>query len=228
MERVVARYCEQGFTGIKLGWGALGRSLESDVALVAAARRAAGEDVAIMIDIGKAWGSVREAIERARRLEEQRPAWIEEPFAPDDYAKYAALCEATTTPIAAGEEETTVWDFERLIEQGGVEIVQPDVTRAGGISECRRIAELASRRGRRCIPHAWSTGIIKAATLQVIAAIDEAEWFEYCVQSTPLNERLVDERFPLLDGYVEIPARPGLGVELDEQQVRECVVASVG
>jgi L-alanine-DL-glutamate epimerase-like enolase superfamily enzyme len=226
VQRVVSRHCEEGYTGIKLGWGALGRSLESDVALVAAARRAAGDDVAIMVDIGKAWGSVREAIERARALEEQRPAWIEEPFAPDDYAKYTALSEATTTPIAAGEEETTVWDFERLIDQGRVEIVQPDVTRAGGISECMRIAELAARRGRRCIPHSWSTGIIKAATLQVIGAIDEAEWFEYCVQSTPLNERLVDERFPLVDGFVEIPERAGLGVELDEQQLRECLVGS--
>ena len=79
---------------------------------------------------------MRDAIERTRRLEEYSPSWIEEPFPPDDYAKYAALVDAVDTPIAAGEEETTVWDFERLIDRGRVAIVQPDVTRAGGIDEC--------------------------------------------------------------------------------------------
>ena len=113
------------------------------------------------------------------------------------------------TPIAGGEEETTLADFERLVEKGGVEIVQPDVTRAGGISECLRIADYARRQGRRCVLHAWSTGIIKAATLHVLAAMEEAEYMEYCVQTTDLNQRLVAERFPLVDGHVAIPERPG-------------------
>ena len=144
---------------------------------------------------------------------------------PDDYDKYAQLVESVDTPIAAGEEEVTAWDFERLIDRGKVEIVQPDVTRAGGISECLRIAELARRRGRRCVLHAWSTGIIKAASLQVLAVLDEAEYFEYCVQETPLNRSLVAERFPLRDGQVEIPKGPGLGIELDEDVLERCRVA---
>jgi L-rhamnonate dehydratase len=226
VRRVVSAQCEAGFTAVKLGWGPLGRSAKLDVELVAAAREAAGEEVELMIDVGKGWASVRDGIDRARRIEEHRLAWIEEPFMPDDYDKYAALAAAVSTPISAGEEETTVWDFERLIERGGVEIVQPDVTRVGGISECIRVAELARRRGRRFVPHAWSTGIIKAATLQVLAASDEAEWFEYCVQSTTLNEQLVAERFPLVDGCVEIPERPGLGIELDEQRLSECLVGA--
>ena len=144
---------------------------------------------------------------------------------PDDYDKYAQLVESVDTPIAAGEEEVTAWDFERLIDRGKVEIVQPDVTRAGGISECLRIAELARRRGRRCVLHAWSTGIIKAATLHVLAAMEEAEYMEYCVQTTELNQRLVAERFPVVEGYVAIPQKPGLGVELDEEVLRHCLVA---
>ena len=107
-------------------------------------------------------------------LDDEGLTWIEEPFWPDDYAKYKALAEATSTPIAGGEEETTLADFERLIGQGHVEIVQPDVTRAGGIGECLKIADYARRQGRRCILHAWSTGIIKAATLHVLAAMEEA------------------------------------------------------
>jgi L-rhamnonate dehydratase len=222
--RVVETQLQAGFQAIKLGWGPLGREADLDCALVAAARRAGGDDFELMIDIGKGWESVRDGIDRAKRMEEHRLAWIEEPFWPDAYDKYASLAAAAATPIAAGEEETTLADFERLVEKGGVEIVQPDVTRAGGISECLRIADYARRRGRRCVLHAWSTGIIKAATLHVLAAMEEAEYMEYCVQTTDLNQRLVAERFPLADGQVAIPERPGLGIELDEAVVKECAV----
>jgi L-rhamnonate dehydratase len=221
---VVRSHRDAGFTAIKLGWGPLGRSAQSDVALVAAAREAAGEQMELMIDIGKGWTSVRDGIDRARAIAQYRPAWIEEPFMPDDYEKYAALARAVPIPLAAGEEETTVWDFERLISAGGVEIVQPDVTRVGGISECLRVAELARRRGRRCVLHAWSTGIIKAATLHVLAAMPEAEYMEYCVQTTTLNESLVAQRFPVVDGFVEVPDAPGLGIELDEERLDSCLI----
>ena len=222
--RVVETQLQAGFQAIKLGWGPLGRDGDLDCALVGAARRAGGDDFDLMIDIGKGWESVRDGVDRAKRMEEHRLAWIEEPFWPDDYDKYARLAASVDTPIAGGEEETTLADFERLIEKGGVEIVQPDVTRAGGISECLRIADYARRRGRRCVLHAWSTGIIKAATLHVLAAMEEAEYMEYCVQTTDLNQRLVAEHFPLVDGQVAIPARPGLGIELDEAVVTECAV----
>ena len=223
--RAVETQMKAGFKAVKLGWGPLGKSAELDVALVAAARKAGGDDLDLMIDVGKGWQSVRDGIDRARRMEEYNPFWIEEPFWPDDYAKYAALAAAVSTPIAGGEEETTLADFERLVEKGNVEILQPDVTRAGGISECLRVADYARRQGRRCVLHAWSTGIIKAATLQVLAAMEEAEYMEYCVQTTDLNQRLVAERFPLKDGYVAIPNGPGLGIELDEAALKEFAVA---
>jgi len=222
--RTIEAQMKAGFNAVKLGWGPLGRSAELDVALVAAARKAGGEALDLMIDIGKGWTSARDGIDRARRMEEYRPYWIEEPFWPDDYAKYAALAAAVATPIAGGEEEATLADFERLVETGHVEILQPDVTRAGGISECLRVADYARRRGRRCVLHAWSTGIIKAATLQVLAAMEEAEYMEYCVQTTDLNQRLVAERFPLVEGDVMIPTGPGLGIEIDEAALREFAV----
>jgi L-rhamnonate dehydratase len=104
--------------GEKLGWGPLGRSADLDVARVAAARKAGGERLDLIIGIGKGWRSERERIDRIRRIEEYRPYWIEESFCPDDYAKYAALAATVSTPIAAGEEETTLADFERLVEKG--------------------------------------------------------------------------------------------------------------
>jgi L-rhamnonate dehydratase len=225
VRRVVSHWREQGFGAVKLGWGPLGRDPELDVALVAAARDAGGPNLDLMIDIGLGWHDPADAIERARRMSESRPYWIEEPFPPDEYASYAQLADAIDVPLAAGEEEATVADFERLIERGKVEVVQPDVTRAGGISECLRIAELARSAGHRCVLHSWSTGIIKAASLHVLASMEEAEYFEYAVQSTELNRRLVRERFPLVGGEVEIPTAPGLGVELDQEVVAACRVA---
>ena len=207
---------EAGFDAIKLGYGPLGTDPELDVSLVAAAREAAGEDCDLMIDIGLGWSSAREAIDRVRRMEIFRPYWIEEPFMPDEYGKYAALAAAVDTPIAAGEQETTAQDFRRLVDVG-VEVLQPDVTRVGGIAECLRVAELARVNGRRCVLHAWSTGIIKAATLHVLAAMPDAELFEYCVQTTDLNRRLVTHDFPVVSGEVAVPQGPGLGVEVDEE-----------
>jgi L-rhamnonate dehydratase len=224
VRRVVTHWGNEGFGAVKLGWGPLGRDRKLDVDLVSAARDAGGPGLDLMIDIGLGWGGVADAVDRARAIAESRPYWIEEPFAPDDYASYAELVRAVDVPVAAGEEETTVADFERLIERGDVAVVQPDVTRAGGILECLRIAALARGRRRRCVPHSWSTGIIKAATLHVLAVIDEAEYFEYAVQATELNQRLVRERFPVRDGEVTIPTGPGLGVELDEEVVQACRV----
>ncbi len=223
--RVVEAQLKAGFKAVKLGWGPLGRSSELDVALVAAARKAGGPDFDLMLDVGKGWTSAREGIDRARRMLRDNLYWIEEPFWPDDYDKYAALAAAVPTPIAGGEEETTLADFERLAEKGGVEVLQPDVTRAGGIGECLRVADYARRRGRRCVLHAWSTGIIKAATLHVLAAMDEAEYMEYCVQTTDLNQKLVAEKFPLKDGHVAIPDKPGLGIELDEAVLKQYAVS---
>lgn len=223
VRRVVTRWREAGFGAVKLGWGPLGQDAELDVALVAAAREAGGDDLDLMIDVGEGWTSVREAIDRVRRMEEHRPYWIEEPFFADSYEKYRALCETVETPIAGGEEESTRWPYEELID-AGVEVLQPDVTRVGGISECVRVAELARERGRRCVLHSWSTGIIKAASLHVLAVMDEAEYLEYCVQESELNQRLVEQRFPVVDGCVEIPQGPGLGVELSEQVLAEYLV----
>jgi L-alanine-DL-glutamate epimerase-like enolase superfamily enzyme len=222
--RVVDAQLADGFHAVKLGYGPLGRDADLDVALVRSARAAGGDDFDLMVDIGLTWPSARAGIERARRMAEYRPTWIEEPFLPDDHEKYAALARATDIPLAAGEQESTLPDFERIVDRCGIEVVQPDVTRAGGITETLRIADMVRRRGRRCVLHAWSTGIIKAASLHVLAAMDEAEWFEDCVQETELNQNLVAERFPLVDGMVAVPTGPGLGVTLDEEVFEACRV----
>jgi len=157
------------------------------------------------------------AIGVARELEQLGIFWLEEPFLPDEYEAYAELADAVDIRIAAGEQDTTVWGFRELIDRGHVDLIQPDVTRCGGITEMLRIGELARERGVETVPHAWKSGIIKAASLHVNAVLADGMLQEYCIADTPINQTLVKERMPLDgDGYVAVPTGPGLGIEIDE------------
>jgi L-alanine-DL-glutamate epimerase-like enolase superfamily enzyme len=218
----VAGIRAQGFTAIKLGWGPLGRDPKHDVALAGAAVEA-GDGAAIMIDAGLGYGAdAKTAIAVAQELEQLGVHWLEEPFEPDELEAYAELADTVGIRVAAGEQDTTRWGFRELIERGHVDVVQPDVTRAGGITELLRIAAIASGQGVETVPHAWKSGIIKAASLHVNAVLPEAHFQEYCIAETPLNTRLTRERLPIdADGFVAVPTGPGLGVELDEDVVAE-------
>jgi L-alanine-DL-glutamate epimerase-like enolase superfamily enzyme len=217
-----------GFTAVKLGWGPLGQDAEHDVQLARAARQAAGDRVDILIDAGLGYGSDTEmAIRVARELEQLDIFWLEEPFLPDELEAYAHLADSVEIRIAAGEEDTTLWGFRELVERGHVDVIQPDVTRCGGITELLRIASYARAQGRSCVPHAWKSGIIKAASLHVNAVLPDALFQEYCVAETPLNTRLTRQTFPLTsDGFVEIPTTPGIGVDLDQEVLRQYAVGS--
>jgi L-rhamnonate dehydratase len=208
----------QGFTAIKLGWGPLGKDADRDVELAAAAVEAAGDGGTILIDAGLGYGGdAKRAIAVAEQLHELGVFWLEEPFEPDEYEAYAELADAVEIRVAAGEQDTTLWGFRELIERGRVDLVQPDVTRCGGISELLRIAEFARERGVETVPHAWKSGIIKAASLHVNAVLPDALFQEYCVADTPINTLLTKQRLPIDDeGFVAVPSGPGLGIDLDE------------
>ena len=144
--REAERWASGGFTAVKLGWGGFGRSLDTDVALVEAARRAVGDRVTLMFDIGLVWDAAT-AIRQVQRMERFEPYWIEEPLMPDDLRGYRRLADAVDTRIACGEQSVTRWEFEQLLDEGRVDIIQPDIAHAGGLTETRRIAELARLRG---------------------------------------------------------------------------------
>jgi L-alanine-DL-glutamate epimerase-like enolase superfamily enzyme len=211
---------EEGFTAVKLGWGPLGKDAKHDVRLAAAAKEAAGDDE-ILIDAGFGdSGDPKTAIEVARELEQLGVFWREEPFEPDEYEAYAELTDTVDIRVAAGEQDTTVWGFRELIERAHVDLVQPDVTRCGGITEWLRIAELAREHGVETVPHAWKSGIIKAASLQCNAVIPDALFQDYCVADTPINQTLTHERLPVEDGgFIRVPTAPGIGVTLDDEVV---------
>jgi L-rhamnonate dehydratase len=228
----VRRHHDAGFRAVKLGWGPLGIDLDADVERVAAAREAAGDGVEIMIDLGYYPGrelrtgwDAGDVLEFARRIERYRPSWIEEFLPPDDLDGYRAVARGTPIPTAAGENCSTRHEFEDLVERGEVAIVQPDVTRSGGLTECLRVAALANERGVRCIPHAFSTGLIKAASLQLLCAIPNGEYLEYGLSDSPLNTDLFTPPITVRDGMAHVPTEPGLGVSLDEEVVAKYAVS---
>jgi L-alanine-DL-glutamate epimerase-like enolase superfamily enzyme len=205
----------QGFTAVKLGWGPLGRSAALDEALVRAVREAVGPEIEVMIDVGLCWDAAT-AVQRVRQLERYRPYWIEEPLPPDDLEGYARLADAVDTRIAAGEELTTRWEFRDLLERGRVDVVQPDVARAGGFSETRRVLAMAEARHTEWAPHVYGTGILQVAAAHLVAASPGGHFLEYCMSDSPLSRDLAIPPLPLREGLVDVPDRPGLGVTLDE------------
>ncbi|MEX2541960.1 MAG: enolase C-terminal domain-like protein [Trueperaceae bacterium] len=131
------------------------------------------------------------------------------------------MADAADTPVATGEENTTRWEFDELMEGGRVDVIQPDISCCGGLSEARRIAARAQELGRDCIPHAWSTGIVSAASLHLLATLPQARYLEYCIRPNPLNTSLVKNPVTVENGVAKVPQSPGLWIELDEAQLQE-------
>lgn len=207
-----------GFSAVKFGWGCFGLDPHTDVELVAAARQGLGENVDLLIDVGMKWDA-KTALMRIQSLMPYRPLWIEEPLPPDDYFGYQRLSKSGLPCwIAAGEEEYTVHGFYRLVTIGQVDVIQPDVTRAGGFTECRKIAALAKIYNLPVVPHCWSSDIAILATLHFIASLPNAPLLEWTVMDSPLRE-LTEEPPKVENGYVSIPDKPGLGAILDWQKI---------
>ena len=211
---------EKGFTAIKLGWGPLGKDPEEDVRHIRLAREAMGDEMDLMVDAGLVWDA-KTAIQMARRFEEYRIFWLEEPLPPDDLEGYAKVATAVDTRIAAGEEESTRWGFKDLMDRGKIDVVQVDVTRAGGLTESKRIAYMAHERNLPCVPHLWSSDIIIAASLHLVASIPNALILEYCMADSPLRWELVANPPKYEKGVVYVPEGPGLGIELNEDTLEK-------
>lgn len=215
---VAERAVAAGYGALKLGWGPLGRDLDRDVELVAAARNALGGDRTLMIDGGQAY-SVERAGELARRLAELDVYWFEEPLAPDDYDGYRRLADSSPVRLAAGEADSRLAPFRALVERGGVGVLQPDIARCGGFTVAQQIGALAAEHGVEVVPHCFSTGVLVAASLQFAATLPAPTFSEYSVAESPLAGGLLREPFALHDGRLAVPTGPGLGVELDEELV---------
>ncbi len=213
-EAEMAGYAARGFSAVKMRVvGRDGFSIENTLRRVAAARRGIGPDVELMVD---AHGSldVSTAIRLARRLEEYDLAWFEEPVSPDDHPGLAEVRRSTTIPIASGEREFTRFDFEDLFLHRAVDIAQPDIARAGGFTEIRRIAAMASARGIKLAPHAWGSGVLFAASIHMAMAAQNCHILEVSQGYMPMMFELFQEPYDIRDGTVHAPRGPGLGFTL--------------
>lgn len=216
----------QGFRAFKIGWGPFGRhSASRDEAIVRAAREAVGEDSRLMVDAGGSdayWtNGYKWALNTARMLENYNVYWFEEPLNPDAIEDYALLREHSPVAIAGGEVLTRRQSFQPWLEARAFDIVQPDVTKVGGISEERRIAWMARDHGVRFIPHGWNTAVGLAADLQLASAFPDTDLVEYLTGSPFIDEIAIGGWRLDGDGMLAIPSTPGLGLELDRDAIIE-------
>ena len=209
-------FLERGLTAVKFGWGPMGKDPELDVALVRSARKVLGDKIDLMVDVGLQWDAAT-AIHMVRRFEPYNIFWLEEPLLQDDLEGYAKLADTVDMRIACGEAEGTIYSFRELADQGHIDVLQPDVCRAGGLTTCRQIGELAAQKGLWAVPHCFSTGINIAASVHWAAANPAAPLVEFPVRESPLLNDLVAGYPPLVDGYVTVSDKPGLGIELNQE-----------
>jgi L-alanine-DL-glutamate epimerase-like enolase superfamily enzyme len=189
-------------------------SLEEDLARVEAVRRVLGREAKLMVDINCAWSPAL-AIQMGRAMEPQNLYWIEEPVATDDIKGSAEVARALGTAIAGYETEVGAYGFRELITQRAVDIIQPDIAWAGGFTECRRIAAFAHVHNMMVAPHAFSSAITLVASMHLLASMPNGLLLEFDQNPNALRAELLQEPIKAEDGFVKLPERPGLGVELD-------------
>lgn len=224
MRRACEFYLSKGFTAIKFGWGVFGQDPKNDIALVKAARETIGKDVALMVDAGwKVSRSAEDAARLVRELEEYDVYWLEDFLHPENYEGYARVKAAgSKVRLAAGEQEATGWGFRRLIQEGKIDVAQPDLTRCGGFTQFRKIMWEAEYAGIDVCPHAWLTDLLTAASLHANAVLPRSLFLEYNVSSSPMLRDIIENPIQMnANGMMDVPQGDGLGIRINEQAVEK-------
>lgn len=210
----------QGFGAFKIGWGPFGRrNAATDEAIVKAAREAVGPDALLMVDAGASdafWPQgYKWALRTADMLENYGVHWFEEALPPDALADYIELRRRAPLPISGGEVLTRRQSFQPWLEGGAFDIIQPDVTKVGGLSEERRIGWMAQEHGVQMIPHGWNTAVGLAADLHLASAFPTTNLVEYLTGSPFIDDITAGGWHLDAEGMLKIPTTPGLGLRLD-------------
>ena len=219
------QYAAQGFRALKMK---IGLGVETDLRHARALRAAIGDDAELMVDANHAY-SLAEAISFARQADGLNISFFEEPVSPEDYEGYRELRQRSAIPIAGGECEYLLAGFRQLLSQRCVDIAQPDICGAGGLTETKRIATLASAFQTNLIPHSWGTGVAFAAGLHLVSTLDPVPgrlrmpeaMLEMDRSENPLRDKLTTPQFEIVDGRVAVPTAPGLGVDVDPEYLDE-------
>jgi D-galactarolactone cycloisomerase len=215
----VKGYVREGFKAVKLK---IGFGVVEDVVLIRAVRTAIGPDVGLTLDANHGFDAL-EAIALGRAVADLDIGWFEEPVVPDDLGSYIEVRRGQPIPVAGGECEFTRWGFREVFLRRAMDIVQPDTCAAGGLSECKKIADMAAAFGVRYLPHVWGTGIGLAASLQLLAVLPDvpprhtprAPLLEFDRSEHPFRQAVLQSPIEHVRGRVEIPDGPGLGIEIN-------------
>jgi L-alanine-DL-glutamate epimerase-like enolase superfamily enzyme len=221
LHQVLAR----GFKAIKMGWRPFGRrDRKTDELLVRTARETVGPEVELMVDAGGSeqfWPhGYKWALEAAKMLAEYDITWFEEALPPDDLDGFVELRRHAPLPIATGEVLTRRQSFWPFLRNHAVDIIQPDTTKCGGLTEAWRIAWMAYEHNILYVPHGWNTALGLAADLHLTAALPVARYVEFLTPSPYLDELITEPFRPDADGYLHLPTGPGLGVQLNPDALR--------
>jgi D-galactarolactone cycloisomerase len=216
----VRGYVAEGFGAVKLK---IGFGVVEDVALIRAVREAIGPRVGLMLDANHGYDTI-EAIAVGRAVEACDIGWFEEPVVPDDLDSYVEVRRGQPIPVAGGECEFTRWGFREILTRRAIDILQPDTCAAGGLSECKKIADMATAFGVRYVPHVWGTGVGLAAALQLLAVLPHAPprhtprepLLEFDRSEHPFRQAILRSK-----GIVRIPDGPGLGIEIDREALEK-------
>ena len=224
MVRDVERFLKLGFKAVKIRmhWWAnrLDANPEKDYQMFKAVRKLVGEGFPLSFDVNNGY-SVPTAIMQGKRFQELGIYHYEEPVPQYDYAGIAQVADALEVPVSAGEQEYTRWQFRDLITQARVDIVQPDVVKCNGITEIKKIAVLAETYNKHFVPHQTQPTIGTAANLHVVASIQSATRPQEFTGQRPELDALFKEPLVLQDGYIHVPQKPGLGLELIQSKLEE-------
>jgi len=225
IHQLAERVVEAGYRAVKfqMVYGDVYSDAEL-VRLMRLARKAVGDNMTLMMDVGYRWTECKAAIWTLRELEDSNFYFVETPIRTDNLEAYSRLAEVVTTRIAAGEFLTTRWEFLDLMDRGKVDVAQPDIGRAGGLTESMRIAKLANDRGLLCIPHGWKSGLTVAAQIHLGAASTNTPLIEYMdpnLWPSVIRGELVHPEFIPKNGVIELPTTPGLGVQLNVEVVKQ-------
>ncbi|MBK8023121.1 MAG: mandelate racemase/muconate lactonizing enzyme family protein [Chloroflexi bacterium] len=209
-----------GYRGTKMG---IGLGVEGDIRSVQIVRDTLGPDFMIFVDAAGMY-TLSDALRLGRALEPLNVGWFEAPVPPEDFEQGAALTRALSMPIAS-DQIFNRWQVRDLLLAGSIDVVQPDVCRTGGITECKRIAEIADAFGKACTPHVSIGSAIQfAASVHLAAATPNQTWMEYWYGTNPLGNAILKSPFRVEDGFFHVPQGPGLGIEIDEDRLRAYTV----
>jgi D-galactarolactone cycloisomerase len=210
-------FAEQGFHGVKIK---VGFDLDQDIRIVRAVRQELGKDFVVMTDANQGY-TLDVALKATDAFADCGAYWLEEPLFVEDIEGHAILRERGKTPVAVGENLNMCYAFENFIVRGAVDFIQPDVARAGGITEIRKITGMAAKHKVPVSFHTWGDGVALAASVHLAAALQECIVMELDYTYNPLREEVLREPVKFENGYLIPLEKPGLGVELDQQALQK-------